>query len=56
MPITSGVFTSELQRDWAREATVPGLAKLVVDHMGSVGTSFTWEQQLLNTPAPSQQR
>ncbi|WNG38868.1 hydrolase [Archangium violaceum] len=50
VPITWAVFASELQRDWAREATVPGLAKLLVDHMGNVGTSFTWEQQLLNTP------
>ncbi|QRK08238.1 hydrolase [Archangium violaceum] len=50
VPITWTVFTSELQRDWARESTVPGLAKLLVDHMGNVGTSFTWEQQLLNTP------
>ncbi|AKJ04626.1 nicotinamidase-related amidase [Archangium gephyra] len=50
VPITWTVFTSELQRDWAREATVPGLAKLLMDHMGNVGTSFTWEQQLLNTP------
>jgi len=44
------VFSSELQRDWAREATVPELAKLLVEHMGNVGTSFLWEQQLLNTP------
>jgi nicotinamidase-related amidase len=50
VPITWTVFTSELQRDWAREATVPGLAKLLMDHMGNVGTSFAWEQQLLNTP------
>ncbi len=52
VPITWTVFASELQRDWAREATVPGLAKLLVDHMGNVGTSFVWEQQLLNTPVP----
>ncbi|WP_257447576.1 hydrolase [Archangium lipolyticum] len=52
VPITWTVFASELQRDWAREATVPGLAKLLVEHMGNVGTSFVWEQQLLNTPVP----
>ncbi|MFP2908287.1 hydrolase [Pyxidicoccus sp. 3LFB2] len=52
VPITWTVFASELQRDWAREATVPGLAQLLVDHMGVVGTSFLWEQQLLNTPVP----
>jgi nicotinamidase-related amidase len=50
VPLTWTVFASELQRDWAREATVPGIAKLLVEHMGNVGTSFTWEQQLLNTP------
>jgi nicotinamidase-related amidase len=50
VPLTWTVFGSELQRDWAREATVPELAKLLVEHMGNVGTSFLWEQQLLNTP------
>jgi nicotinamidase-related amidase len=53
VPITSGVFGAELQRDWAREETVPALAQIVVEHSGSVGTSFIWEQQLLNTPVPS---
>ncbi|NMO17111.1 hydrolase [Pyxidicoccus fallax] len=50
VPLTWTVFASELQRDWARTDTVPNLAKLLVDHMGNVGTSFTWEQQLLATP------
>lgn len=50
VPLTWTVFASELQRDWAREATVPELAKLLVEHMGNVGTSFLWEQQLLDTP------
>jgi nicotinamidase-related amidase len=50
VPITWTVFASELQRDWARTDTVPGLAAMLVEHMGNVGTSFTWEQQLLNTP------
>ena len=50
VPLTWTVFASELQRDWAREATVPGLAQMLIDHMGNVGTSFLWEQQLLNTP------
>ncbi|HEX8437244.1 hydrolase [Archangium sp.] len=49
VPLTWTVFASELQRDWARTDTVPGLAQLLVDHMGVVGTSFTWEQQLLAT-------
>src|SRR5881398_3337432 len=49
VPITWTVFASELQRDWARTATVPALAQMLVDHMGNVGTSLTWEQQLLHT-------
>ena len=50
VPITWTVFASELQRDWARTATVPALAQMLIDHMGNVGTSFVWEQQLLATP------
>jgi len=50
IPITWTVFASELQRDWARTSTVPALASILSDHMGNVGTSLTWEQQLLNTP------
>ncbi|HLQ36495.1 MAG TPA: hydrolase [Planctomycetota bacterium] len=50
VPITWTVLASELQRDWARTDTVPGLVEMLVEHMGNVGTSFTWEQQLLNTP------
>ena len=49
VPITWTVLGSELQRDWARTATVPALAQMLVEHMGVVGTSFTWEQQLLAT-------
>ena len=51
VPITWTVFASELQRDWARTATVPAIAQMLVDHMGNVGTSLTWEQQLLATPS-----
>src|SRR6266700_2654313 len=51
VPITWTVFGAELQRDWARTATVPALAQMLVDHMGNVGTSFSWEQQLLATPS-----
>jgi nicotinamidase-related amidase len=49
MPITWTVFASELQRDWARTETVPALAQMLVEHMGNVGTSLTWELQLLHT-------
>ena len=51
VPITWTVFASELQRDWARTDTVPALGAMLVEHMGNVGTSLTWEQQLLATPA-----
>src|SRR5438093_4241118 len=51
VPLTWTVFAAELQRDWAREKTVPDYAaQVLIPHMGNVGTSFVWEQQLLNTP------
>lgn len=53
VPITWTVFASELQRDWARTATVPALAEMLIQHMGNVGTSLTWELQLLATPPPA---
>jgi nicotinamidase-related amidase len=48
VPITWGVFSAELQRDWAREATVPAIAESMFEHWGVVGTSLQWEQQLLS--------
>jgi hypothetical protein len=45
------VFGSELQRDWARTATVPATAQILFEHMGNVGTSLRWEQQLLASSA-----
>jgi len=51
VPITWIVLAAELQRDWARTATAPALAQMLVEHSGVVGTSFAWEQQLLATPA-----
>jgi len=50
VPITWMVLASELQRDWARTGTAPALAEMLVEHAGVVGTSYTWEQQLLATP------
>lgn len=49
VPITWMVFGSELQRDWARTDTAPALAQMLVEHAGVVGTTFVWEQQLLNS-------
>lgn len=43
---------SEWQRDWAREATVPALADILVHHAMGSGIAFLWEQQLLATPVP----
>ena len=51
VPITWTVFGSELQRDWAREETVPALAQTLFDHMGNVGTSLRWEMQVLGSKA-----
>jgi nicotinamidase-related amidase len=51
-PITWLVFASELQRDWARMKTVPGLAELLFVHGGNAGTSLQWELQLLATEVP----
>ena len=50
VPITWMVLGAELQRDWARTATADAVAQMLVEHAGVVGTSFTWEQQLLATP------
>jgi hypothetical protein len=37
----------ELQRDWAREPTVPGLVEILAQHGGGSGVAFVWEMQLL---------
>jgi nicotinamidase-related amidase len=52
VPITSGVVMAELQRDWARETTVPGVAALLGQHGGASGVAFAWELQLLATNHP----
>jgi nicotinamidase-related amidase len=49
VPITWIAVMSEWQRDWARVDTVPAIAEVTIDHGGSSGTAFAWEQQLLNT-------
>src|SRR5450759_2737682 len=51
-PISSSVVmnrSSEWQRDWAREATIPAIAEITVAHGGASGVAFAWEQQLLNS-------
>ena len=51
VPITSVVVMAEFQRDWAREATVAGLAAVLGEHGGGSGVAFAWEMQLLSTNA-----
>ena len=52
-PITWMVFGAELQRDWARTETVPGIGQVGIEHQGNVGVNFLWEQQLLATEPPA---
>jgi nicotinamidase-related amidase len=47
VPMTWLAVASEWQRDWAREATVPGLAEALAQHGGGSGVAFAWEMQLL---------
>jgi nicotinamidase-related amidase len=48
-PLTWIGVMSEWQRDWAREATIPGVAEVTVAHSGASGVAFLWETQLLKT-------
>ena len=47
VPLTWIVFLSELQRDWAREASVPDVAEILIEHGGATATNLAWELQLL---------
>jgi nicotinamidase-related amidase len=47
VPITSGVFVAELQRDWAREVTATKVAEILLEHGGASATNLAWELQLL---------
>ena len=51
-PMTWMAVGGELQRDWAREATVPGLAELLAQHGGGTGVAVAWEMQLLSYSRP----
>ena len=48
VPVTFNVFQAELQRDWARTETVGQLVPIMIEHMGDIGTSLSWEFQLSN--------
>ena len=43
----------EWQRDYTKAETLPALVELLKDHMAGSGMAYLWEQQLLNTPAPT---
>ncbi|MFJ7411551.1 hydrolase [Streptomyces sp. NPDC098077] len=47
VPITWLAVMGEWQRDWAREATIPGAAEVQARHGGATGVAFAWETQLL---------
>jgi nicotinamidase-related amidase len=49
IPVTWMGVVSEWQRDWARVATVGGVAEIMDAHGGSTGTTIAWETQLLAT-------
>ncbi len=47
VPLTWIAFASELQRDWAREKTIAGIAAIMSRHGGGIGSTLAWETQLL---------
>ncbi|WP_369062038.1 hydrolase [Caulobacter sp. 73W] len=48
-------LAAEWQRDWARTEHAGELVEILKYHAGGSGIAYFWEQQLLNTPAPSAQ-
>jgi len=46
-------LAAEWQRDWARLETAAPVTEVMKQHAAGSGIAFVWEQQLLNTPAPS---
>lgn len=46
-------LAAEWQRDWARSKTAAALNAVVIQHAAGSGIAYLWEQQLLNSPAPS---
>jgi nicotinamidase-related amidase len=51
VPLTTVVFMSELQRDWARTDQAAKLAEIILDHGGATATALAWEWQLLGQSA-----
>jgi nicotinamidase-related amidase len=48
-------LAGEWQRDWARTEHVEELTQVLISHLGGSGIAYLWEQQLLNTPVPTEQ-
>lgn len=51
VPMTWMAVLGELQRDWAREDSVPAVAEVLAEHGGATGVAFAWEMQLLGASA-----
>jgi len=51
VPITWMAVMGEWQRDWAREATVPGVNDALAHHGGGSAVALAWEFQLLGLSA-----
>jgi nicotinamidase-related amidase len=49
VPVTWFAVMAELQRDWARLDTLPGVSEIVFEHGGGGGVTLQWKAQLLNT-------
>jgi nicotinamidase-related amidase len=49
VPITWFAVLAELQRDWAREETVPAVAQIMMENGGGGGVALAWEWQLLGS-------
>jgi nicotinamidase-related amidase len=47
VPLTTVVFGSELQRDWARTESAAKVSQILLDHGGASASSLAWELQLL---------
>jgi nicotinamidase-related amidase len=49
VPITTTAVLGELQRDWSRQETLAGVAKVVLEHGAGGAVALAWELQLLGT-------
>ncbi|WP_230532875.1 hydrolase [Microvirga roseola] len=47
VPLTTIVFMSELQRDWARADDAAKTAEIILEHGGASATALAWELQLM---------